>query len=77
MKESSLRTFLHFVYYQRYDFLSIAVYLLYVNLLDCSVSHLHEMYALGGRLYVATTEVEMLCIEDSVVTRNFSCLPTK
>ena len=35
------------------------------------------MYALGGRLYVATTEVEMLCIEDGVVMRNFSCLPTK
>ena len=35
------------------------------------------MYALGGRLYVATTEVEMLCIEDGVLTRNFSCLPTK
>ena len=34
------------------------------------------MYALGGRLYVATTEVEMLCIEDDVVMRNF-CLPTK
>lgn len=29
------------------------------------------MYALGGRLYVATTEVEMLCIEDGVVMRNF------